>query len=390
MSHRIPRNLIHATAIVDHRGVIAFPGALLLEGDCIVQVGTPQELGSIEGVSLTQIDKIITPSFVNAHSHLDLSGAGLAPSGDSFVQWVQEVVLPIRRKTDLIEHHVQKGISLVTAGGSTIVGDIAGSPVAGELVEESSLRSISFVELFGLGKRQFHAIEQLQSLPTHFGISPHAPYSCGKLVYEACFKSGRKVSTHLSESKEEIQSVREFQGPLVEHAKRVGSWDDTVESWDAHPIDAVLDVAGDTPFVAAHLNYVDDRHLSLLTESNITVAYCPRASQYFGHTNHRWKEMLDRGINVALGTDSLLCLDTPDRISIVDEMRYLYKHEQGDPKQLFKMATYNGAVGLGFEPSLVTLCTGETAGLLAFDSAGGEPLSDIFEATTMPTWLSMQ
>ena len=51
----------------------------------------------------------------------------------------------------------------------------------------------------------------------------------------------------------------------------------------------------------------------MLAASNITVAYCPRASHYFGHTNHRWKEMLDAGINVALGTDSLLCLDTPDQ-----------------------------------------------------------------------------
>jgi cytosine/adenosine deaminase-related metal-dependent hydrolase len=372
---------------VDHRGVIASPGALLLEGDCIIQVGTPQELGSMENVSLTQIDKIVTPSFVNTHTHLDLSGAGVVAQRDSFVHWVEEVVLPIRREIDRTEDHVQKGIKLVSAGGSQIIGDIAGSQRAAELVDNSSLRSVSFVELFGLGKRQHDAIEQLNALPPHFGISPHAPYSCGRLVYEACFKSGRTVSTHLSELKEEIESVRDFQGPLVEHAKRIGSWDETVESWNAHPIEAVLDVSGGTPFVAAHLNYVDDGHLAMLAASNITVAYCPRASHYFGHTNHRWKEMLDAGINVALGTDSLLCLDTPDRISVIDEMRYLYMHDDGDPLQLLQMGTVHGAIGIGVEPSLVTLRAGETAGLLVFDSTGDHPLKDIFTSTTMPTWL---
>ena len=298
------------------------------------------------------------------------------------------MVLPIRQEIDGVEHHVQKGIELVIAGGSRMIGDIAGSQQAGELVGASAIRSVSFVELFGLGKRQKDAIKQLNALPIHFGISPHAPYSCGKLVYEACFKSGRKVSTHLCESKEEIESVRDFTGSLVEHAKRVGSWDDTVESWNEHPIESVLNVAGATPFVAAHLNYVDDRHLPKLAASNITVAYCPRASQYFGHTNHRWKEMLDAGINVALGTDSLLCLDTPDRISIIDEMRYLYLSEQANPIQLLTMGTINGAIGLGFDPNLVTLNVGETAGLLAFDSFGNDPLLDILTATTMPTWLS--
>lgn len=373
---------------MDHRGVIASPGAILLEGDCILQVGTPQELGSIGDANLTQIDKIVTPSFVNTHTHMDLCGAGVSSPRESFVHWVEDVVLPIRQEIDGVGYHVQKGIELVIAGGSRIIGDIAGSQQAGELVEASTVCSVSFVELLGLGKRQKNAIEQLNALPTHLGISPHAPYSCGKLVYEACFKSGRKVSTHLCESKEEIESVRDFTGPLVEHAKRVGAWDDTVESWNEHPIEAVLNVAGDTPFIAAHLNYVDDRHLPMLAASSITVAYCPRASRYFGHSSHRWKEMLDAGINVALGTDSLLCLDTPDRISVIDEMRFLYSSEQANPMQLLTMGTINGANGLGINPDLVTLNVGETAGLLAFDSLGNDPLLDILTATTMPTWLS--
>lgn len=387
MSHRIPRNLVHATAIVDHRGVIASPGAILLDGNCIIEAGTPQEIGTPDDAVLTQIDRVVTPSFVNTHTHMDLSGVGLAPAMDSFVQWVEEVVLPIRRDIDAIEEYVQKGVALSIVGGSLIIGDIAGTQFAAELVESSALLSHSFVELLGLGQRQKMAIEKLKGIPSSFGVSPHAPFSCGKEVYRACFKSGRRVATHLSETLEEIDSVKDFQGPLVDHAVRIGSWDETVESWNEHPIDAVLQVAGNKQFLAAHLNYVEDYHLPMLAASNMTVVYCPRASHYFGHKNHRWKEMLEVGINVALGTDSLLCLDTPDRISVIDEMRYLYTENQADPIQLLTMGTINGAAGLGFDPNLVTLNTGETAGLLAFDSSGNDPLIDIFSTTTMPTWL---
>ncbi len=383
----MPRNLIHSNALVDYRGVIASPGAILREGNRIIAVGSPQEVGGNDECSLTQVNGVVTPSFVNAHAHLDLSGVGTVSAKESFVQWVEDVVLPIRREPEAIDQHVRAGIELVIAGGSQIVGDIAGSLRAAELTAELLLYPRSYVELLGLGQRQQLAVEQLQAVPLQFGLSPHAPYSCGRDVYAACFESGRPVSTHLAESLEEIDSVQHCKGALVNHAKNVGSWDDSVEAWNEHPIDAVLDVAGCQPFVAAHLNYVENHHMDKLSTSNITVAYCPRASQYFGHSNHRWQEMIERGINVALGTDSLLCLDTPDRISVIDEMRLLHARDQADPELLLKIGTVNGAIGLGFDPNLVTLTVGETAGLLAFDTAGNDPLNEIFNSSSMPTWL---
>jgi cytosine/adenosine deaminase-related metal-dependent hydrolase len=192
---------------------------------------------------------------------------------------------------------------------------------------------------------------------------------------------------HLAESIEEIEYAKNRTGKTADFIKRIGAWDAKDVAWGCHPIDKVLEIAKDTPFIAAHLNYIEDHHLPMLAASNITVAYCPRASEYFGHTNHRWKEMLHAGVTVALGTDSLLCLDTPDRISIIDEMRCLYTQHRADPVQLLTMATINGAMGLGLDPNLVTLNAGETAGLLAFESTGNDPLFDIFNATTMPTWL---
>ncbi len=387
MSQRIPRNLIYADAIVDYRGVLASPGAIFIEGETLVDAGTPEAIGSIEGVSVTQINGVVTPSFVNTHSHLDLSGVGNEPPRDSFIDWFFEVIKPIRLDADGIQAAVHKGIDLSLKGGCRIVGDIAGTQLAAEIVESSDLLPVSFIELFGLGEKQEAAIETLQLIPETFEVSPHAPYSCGKELYQASFRSGKKVATHLSESLSEIEYTKFQTGEFDSVLKLLGAWDETIEPWGGHPIDALLAVADGVPFLAAHVNYIEEHHLQMLADSNITVAYCPRASEYFGHCEHRYISMLDAGVRVSLGTDSLLCLDTPDRISVIDDLRYLYKRDHTDPLQLLTMGTVNGAIGLGLHPNLVTLDPGETAGLLVFESIVGDPIADIMKSEKMPDWL---
>ena len=48
------RKLLYVDAIVDYRGVVASPGAVLKEGNTILAVGTPQEIGTPENALLTQ------------------------------------------------------------------------------------------------------------------------------------------------------------------------------------------------------------------------------------------------------------------------------------------------------------------------------------------------
>ncbi len=384
----MPRKLVHSTAIVDHRGVLASPGALLLDGETIVAAGTPQEIGKPEDARFTQIDKIVTPSFVNTHTHLDLSGVGTVPPRDSFCSWIEEVVLPIRRDEASISSSVLHGIELVSKGGSSIVGDISGTREAAEIVQASRLVATTFLELLGTGAKQQACIEQIRQLPKEYGVEPHAPYSCGLDVFREAFASGRPIALHLAETKQEVEFARCRTGEIADFVRRMGVWDEEEEAWGGHPVDSILDLVENAQCIAAHLNYIEEAHLQRLAASNITVAYCPRASDYFGHRGHRWQDMLEVGINVALGTDSLLCLNTEDRISILDEMRHLYARDRANPLHLLTMGTINGAKGLGVEPSLVTLELGATAGLLAFDSCGADPFSDIFEATTMPAWLA--
>ena len=387
LRQRMPRNLTHVHALVDHRGVVASPGAVLTQENSIIAVGTPQEIGIPENASLTQIDGILTPSFVNTHTHLDLSGAGPVPARDSFSDWVVEVVSPIRKNKMAVSSAFALGEKLVRAGGSVIVGDIAGSKEAALMGQQSSLNVTSFYELIDSTNSIANVLERIRSLSIELDLSPHAPYSCSPEVFKAAFASGRKVSTHLCETLEEIEYAYSKGGAIAELENRLGVSSDKKKTWGTHPLEMVLQLAGGCKFIAAHLNYLEDEHISMLASSKCSLSYCPRASAYFGHKNHRWRELLNMGVNVSIGTDSLLCLDTPDRISVIDELRFLFAEGNIDNQQLLKMGTINGANALGVNPGLVSLTEGETAGLLIFERAGDDPLVDLLASKKMPVWL---
>ncbi len=382
------RKLIYCDTIADYRGILASPGAILIDGYEVIAVGLPEEIGTT-GVHPIRVHGLVTPPFVNVHSHLDLSGIGIQPPENSFVSWIENTIAPIRKTSSENEMHAatQRGIELSLAGGTAMVGDIASTVAVAKQVHESILGGVSFVEVFGLGSREPQAIDAINAMPCEFGISPHAPYSCGSEVFRKAFESGKPIATHLAELPEEFEATMKHVGSLVEFSKKIGAWNDQVKKWDNNPIDTIVGHLDQRKLIAAHLNYIEDHHLELLANTNITVAYCPRASAYFGHKNHRYEEMLSCGVSVALGTDSLICLDTPDRISVLDEMRFLFQQGFTDPSVLLNMATVNGAAALGVNPSLLTLERGSVAGLLLMVSQAESTFDQVMQSNDKPTWL---
>ena len=132
----------------------------------------------------------------------------------------------------------------------------------------------------------------------------------------------------------------------------------------------------------------------MLAHTTIQVAYCPRASAAFGHgpptlANHPWQALRAAGVPIGLGTDSLLCLDTPDRISVLDEMRLLARRDSIDPMVLLEMATIDGARVLDLDPSL-THVGPAAAGLIACPARAGDPIAmlrDVLGRTEPPSWI---
>jgi cytosine/adenosine deaminase-related metal-dependent hydrolase len=401
------RSLYRAAMVVDADSVRAAPGALLIEDDRIVASGTPQQIGEAAGAAVREHpDAVIIPALVNAHCHLDLTHIGPLPLGGAFDSWADRIRSQRATEDEAIAASVRRGVELSIAGGTALVGDIAGaeSLVPFHELRRSSLRGVSFLEVFGHGRRQQRAIERIveavavqpeEADGVRFGLQPHAPYSCGPDVYRAAAALRRPLATHLAETLEELRFVADADGPLADLLRRLGVWDDSITAVGLHPIDALAETLASIPVLAAHVNYPEPHHLEMLRDWSTTVAYCPRASAYFGHPAddhppHAYREMLDSGVNVALGTDSIICLDTPDRLSVLDEMRLLHQRDGTDPHRLLAMATINGARALGFEPERFTFRAGPTAGFLAIaidEDRDEDPLRRALETDRWPEWL---
>jgi cytosine/adenosine deaminase-related metal-dependent hydrolase len=133
-----------------------------------------------------------------------------------------------------------------------------------------------------------------------------------------------------------------------------------------HPISYLdsLDVLG--PFcLLVHCNYLDQNALSKISSSQSTVIYCPRSHDFFGHEDHPVRKLLDMGINVALGTDSLA---SNDSLSMLDEMRFLFgKRKDLKPEEILRAATANGAAALNCHNTLGLLRSGYSADMAVLE-----------------------
>jgi cytosine/adenosine deaminase-related metal-dependent hydrolase len=227
------------------------------------------------------------------------------------------------------------------------------------------------------------------------GVSPHAPYSCGAAVFEAAADLGLPATTHLAETLAEVEVCQSGTGPLREMLEHdIGAWNASIEVPGVHPVDALLGPLGRGRFLCVHVNWIEPRHVQMLAASGVRVVYCPRASAAFGHAppqllEHPWRSLHEAGVNVCLGTDSLLCLDTPDRLSVLDDMRLLYRRDGVDARLLLAMATVHGAKALDLEPGLAMLGP-DAAGVIACPAQGTTAeamLADVLRRDEAPVWV---
>ena len=419
-SSPVPRR-IEAAAAADADRVTS-PAVLLLDpSGAIEAIGHPEAIGPTEARETLRLPgSVVLPGLVNAHAHLDLTALGTRPfdANAGFSAWAAMIRRDRPSDPEAIAESVRLGVEASRRGGTAIVGDIAGNRglPAFEALRSAGVRGVSYIEVFGIGRAEPAGCEFVERLahhadprtPTRLVISPHASYSCGDRLYEFATSRGLPVATHLAETLEELEFSRSGAGPLADLLRAVGAWNDALSGWNRSPIARLAATLEPSGAAIAHGNYLDDRDVELLAEANaraakpIGLVYCPRASAYFGHpapghAPHRYRELLERGVPVALGTDSIVCLDTPQRLSTFDEMRLLRRRDAAEVRELLAMATVHGAALLGEPRASVTLGAGDRPeGLLSVEIAEtsrpavGDALGWLvaaIEVGAMPEWI---
>lgn len=363
-------------------------GAVLVCGHRISAVGRFSELsGRHEAEVIDLGESILLPGLVNAHCHLDytMMRRSISPQR-SFTEWIRRInALKRSLGSEDYAAAIQRGFEELRAYGTTAVANIESFPEVLQTLSRPSIRVWWFLEMIDVRHRATSEetiagalafFDSRPDWPGGFGLSPHAPYTASGSLYEltarAANAAGMPVTTHVAESREEWEMFRHARGELYDFMLKLGRW-----MFDCQP--------GRTPFghvmahaqpgpawILAHMNELDDSDfaalLALPPAERPSVVHCPGSHRYFRHAPFPLRRLLDCGVNVCLGTDSLASTLT---LSLFDEMRIVARREPGvAPAEFLKMATWNGARALGFHGGRIE--AGALADLIALPIAASE------------------
>jgi cytosine/adenosine deaminase-related metal-dependent hydrolase len=313
----------------------------------------------------------IIPGLVNAHTHLDLSGArGLVPptDPDHFTDWLRGVIAYRKSRTpEQVQTDIRAGLAEAMQFGTTLIGDIAAEGVSWEPLAASRVRAVVFYEMIGATADGANAamdrtkawLDSHPDTPTcRSAVSPHAPYSVFAPLYSMAWVWKRIMATHLAESPAEDVFVRTRSGPLAELLRELGI--DPAKTATLPGVGNYPGVMGrPSRVVLAHCNYLSPEAKFSL---NQTVAYCPRTHAAFGHLPHPFREFIRRGVRVCLATDSLA--SNPD-LDVLAEARFVHAACPGYPTWVvLHMVTLGGAEALGWADEAGSLEPGKSADLV--------------------------
>jgi cytosine/adenosine deaminase-related metal-dependent hydrolase len=382
-------------------------GGLAVRGCEVISVGSWRELTTehFGAVKEDLGEVIIMPGLINAHCHLDYTMMRGALFGDgAFSAWIQRLNA-MRRSLDQSDYldSIALGLSELQKWGCTTVLNIESFPELFPFLPESRIRVWWFLEVMDVRSRlnsaealagAIHFFEKAGESRGGFGISPHAPYTVSRDLYELSALYADKyripLCTHLAESMEETEMFVRGEGPLYEFLRSIGRQMDDCRGLT--PIQMLLG----SPLlpkgsILVHMNHLGagDRELLKALAGHYHVVHCPRTHAFFHREPFELRFFQESKIPLLLGTDSLA---SNEDLNMFAEMRAMSDaFPELDPADLMLMATKNPAAAIGRAGRLGELSPGTIADFIAVRDQGGvgSPCERALANTLPPqVWIS--
>lgn len=344
-------------------------------------------------------ERLLLPGLINAHCHLDYTNmAGLLPYPGNFVDWIKAITaLKGGWSQEEFVNSWLRGARMLVASGTTAVADIEALPELVPLVcHQVPLRVRSFLEVIGIrpGIDPETLVRDLLNRLNHpatalwsMGLSPHAPYSttadllktCGRLARER----GWPLTIHLAESRAEFEMFMYQQGPLWAWLKAQRVPGDCGLGSPVQHLERQGLLGPDC--LAVHVNCLWEGDAGILARHGVNIVHCPRSHAYFRHERFPRQPLLEAGLNICLGTDSLASVappaGVPHQLSMFSELQaWCTANPDLPPEVAVHMATVNGAKALNRAGEIGEISPGAAADLIAIPFAG--PAEAAWEAVT--------
>ncbi len=346
---------------------------VLVEGTKIVQVSSRRPLGDFDRI-VDCTGRVMMPGLVNAHTHLPMTLMRGYGGGRDLQHWLNDCIFPAEARLDsrCVRAGTLLALAELIAGGVTCVADMYYfCPDIAQAVADSGLsanlsRSVTAFQPVDNPADYLSCREMGELVDTWNGyddgrilvdVSIHAEYTSFAAPnlweylgrYAADHDLGMQV--HISETQSEHQDC------LARHGKT--------------PL-ALLDQYGvwENGGLAAHCVWVSDDDMALMAQKHITAVHNPVSNLKLGSGIARLPQLLQSGVNVALGTDGAASNNSHDMFEEMKLAALLHKGVSLDPlavtaAQALAMATVSGAVAMGRSSGRIVV--GQDADLILVD-----------------------
>src|SRR6266487_82874 len=308
--------IVRARTVVTMDGAPIENGAVVISGNRIVDVGKFDELKTRNAGQVVDLgEQALLPGLINAHCHLDYTCLrGKIPPQKTFADWIRAINAEKAKLSpkDYLSS-INEGFAEAKRFGTTTITNLTAFP---DLVSQihAPIRTWWFAEmidvrtpegaseLVDLVRRRTDSLRRVtESLNNteNWGLAPHALFTASKNLYERCEEIARcenvLLTTHLAESREEMEMFRHASGPLYEFLKSIGR--PMNDCGNETPLGLFVGALPSTSlrtgsgrvlpqWVVAHLNELTESDFELLEKSNARfhIVHCPRSHKYFGHS----------------------------------------------------------------------------------------------------------
>jgi cytosine/adenosine deaminase-related metal-dependent hydrolase len=296
---------------------------------------------------------VISPAFVNAHSHLEYRGLMGKLESPEYFSWIREITEAKKSQTEaeVRQDCIQAAIENRSTGVAWIA-EHSDRPLAAEALNQAGIGGIIFQELITILEKdpQLKLSEVRRKL-----AAQAAEYRMGQAAlglhtaYTVDMDTLRQLSQespcsiHVAETDYENQLFLRSSGPISDFYHKVGLPITETGMGVVETLNVLGYLRHGVQFI--HCCALSAEDIALIAQSGVTVAHCPRSNIRLKCPIAPVRELLDAGVPVGLGLDSAA---SSGPIDMFAEMRAALAASAHRGKPLLPEEVWDLATAQGF------------------------------------------
>ncbi|MDB5453587.1 MAG: amidohydrolase family protein [Caulobacteraceae bacterium] len=374
-------------------------GALAIRGDRIVAVGKREAL-TREVVAREVVDGrrfVVTPGFIDGHIHITgdpiTRGFTRGRPEDSWSDKLQRWVIPIFKAQTAEEERIaaqSAALAMIRYGTTAFVeaGTVIQLDAVMDGLAQTGIRGRvgQWVEGFAYSPTDDQARLSAEAIAILESEVDRYPDAGGETLL-AAWPLLVGHSTNSDDVWRAAKALADERGLRVSAhmSPRIGDPEWFLARYNRRPLEHLADIGvlGES-LMLTHLANIDASELDLLVQSNTGAIHCPHAALQGGFGVAHiglFPEMLERGVNLLLGTDGMAA----DVLSSGRLMASLFRDARADQDlipatQVLEMATVNAARAMGMDHLIGSLEVGKKADFVLHDTRLPEWGGPVFDA----------